>query len=54
MKTKAHPWHELGVVGGPADRKTERDNRVPSRLEANGRVGQCPDAGVPDPNTIKR
>ena len=30
------------------------ENRFLSLLEASGRAGECPDAGVPDPNTISR
>jgi len=41
MKTKAYPWHEFGVVGGPgADRKPNGKTEFPVYLRPTDEVGR--------------
>ena len=42
MKTKAYPWHELAVVGGPVDQKTNGKTEFPAYLSPTDESANAP------------
>ena len=42
MKTKAYPWHELGVVDGPVDQKTNGKIEFPAYLRPTDESANAP------------
>ena len=42
MKTKAYPWHELEVVGGPAGRKSNKKTEFPAYLSPTDESANAP------------
>jgi len=42
MKTKAYPWHELGIIGGPADRKPNGITGFPADLRPTDELANAP------------